>query len=636
MCGIAGIYQAKQKPEEKERQHLQNALAQLAHRGPDGQGILATGQALLGHRRLAILDTSEKAAQPMCSADHRFALVFNGEIYNFPAIRAELQKLDHRFQSSGDSEVLLHALIEWGTGCLNKLNGCFAFAFYDKEKDQLLLARDRSGIKPLYYQQNNDRLLFASEPGGLYPMMEEKEINKSALLQYLHLNYIPGSSSIFAGVQQLPPGYYLQIEGGIFKEAEEYIGSGEGKAPENYQEACLQLQELAGDAVHQRLVSDVALGAFLSGGIDSSVIVAMASRHSREFHTFSIGFSDQAFFDETAYAQEVANHFHTKHTAFSVTEADVLSRFSLVMDSLSEPFADSSALVLNLLCELTRGKVTVALSGDGGDELFAGYHKHKGEWEVRQRSRKARLLAAMAPLWAILPQGRGNAVTNRIRQFDRFARGFHLSPAERYWQWAGFTRGYELLDMLHPRFRATMGEELMADYESGKKTFTQGLQHADPAAMQEVLTADRQLVLPGDMLYKTDRMSMAHSLEVRVPLLDFRIVDFAKNLPVDYLIDGSGQKKIMRDAFRNILPESLYHRPKKGFEVPLRKWLIGPLSTHLQNASKPARLEEQGIFNVRYVEGLIRQLKSRNPGDSHARLYAFLVFQEWYFRYMAG
>ena len=635
MCGIAGIYQTAEKPREKEQQQLQNALEKLTHRGPDGEGIVATGQVMLGHRRLAILDTSEQAAQPMRSADKRYTLVYNGEVYNFKKIRAELQTLGHHFQSSGDTEVLLHGLMQWGKACLNKLTGCFAFAFYDQDTDKLLLVRDRFGIKPLYYQQTKDRLLFASELRGLYPMMQEKAMNKTALLQYLHLNYIPGRGSIFKAVQQLAPGHFLQIEAGEMQEPRTYIEPLEEKTPDNYEQACGQLKALVKDAVHVRLLADVPLGAFLSGGIDSSVIVAMAAQHSKSLNTFSIGFSDHAYFDETAYALEVAERFHTRHTAFSVSEADVLSRYDLVMDSLSEPFADSSALVVNLLSELTRGQVKVALSGDGGDELFAGYHKHTGEWQVRQRSRKASLLAAMAPLWAILPKGRGNAVTNRIRQFDRFARGFHLSPAERYWQWAGFTRGYELLNMLHPRFRAEWGEELMADYESEKKTFTQVLQHEDPAAMQEVLTADRQLVLPSDMLVKTDRMSMAHSLEVRVPLLDYRVVDFASKLPVDYLIDKTGQKKILRDAFRTNLPESLYHRPKKGFEVPLRKWLIGPLNTHLQRGSNPALLEDQGIFDVRYVQRMIRQLHSNSPGDTHARLYGFLVFQEWYKRYLS-
>ncbi|MDX8407924.1 MAG: asparagine synthase (glutamine-hydrolyzing) [Mariprofundaceae bacterium] len=634
MCGIAGIYQTKGKPGEKEQQKLQIALQKLAHRGPDGEGIVATGQVLLGHRRLAILDTSELAAQPMRSADKRFTLVYNGEIYNFKEISTELQKLGHHFQSSGDTEVVLHALMQWGIACLHKLNGCFAFAFYDQLLDKLLLVRDRSGIKPLYYQQTKERLLFASEPGGLYPMMQQKEIDKKALLQYLHLNYIPGKGSIFKEVQQVPPGHFLQIEAGKLPEVRSYIEPVEEKKPEHYKQACEQLRAMTEDAVQQRLIADVPLGAFLSGGIDSSVIVAMAARHSKELHTFSIGFSDQAFFDETAYAQEVAEHFHSRHTAFSVSEADVLSRYALVMDRLSEPFADSSALVVNLLSELTRGQVTVALSGDGGDELFAGYHKHSAEWQLRQRSRQGQILAAMAPLWAILPKGRGNAWTNRIRQFDRFAQGFHLSPAERYWQWAGFTRGHEVLDMLHPRFRAELSEQVCSEYASDKSLFTQALKHRGPEGMQEVLTADRQLVLPGDMLHKTDRMSMAHSLEVRVPLLDYRLVDFAAKLPADYLIDGNGRKKILRDAFRPILPESLYHRPKKGFEVPLRKWLIGPLNTQLQHWSGPAWLEEQGIFNAGYVQRMIRKLHSNNPGDTHARLYGFLVFQEWYQRYL--
>jgi len=634
MCGIAGIYRFNGEPGGEDRQAMEKSLERLAHRGPDGQGMEQSAACLLGHRRLAVLDTTDRAAQPMRTPDGRYLLVYNGEIYNFREIRKRLEKAGYGFRSTGDTEVLLHALAEWWSGCLPELNGCFAFACFDRQENRLLLARDRHGIKPLYYHQSAEKFAFASEAGGLFPFLDTKKPDYASLLQYLHLNYIPGPWTVLEGMRQVPPGSFMEVVPGREPVLRSYLpGPGSGPVP-SYAEACERLRGLLEDSVHLRLVSDVPLGAFLSGGTDSSVIVALASRHTERLHTFSIGFSDQPWFDETAYAREVAEAFRTEHTAFYVTAGDVVSRFGRVTERLSGPFADSSALVVNLLSELTRGKVTVALSGDGWDELFAGYYKYAGEFRVRHGGATARAVALLAPLWALLPKGRGSALTNRIRQLDRFARGYRLDNAERYWQWAGFTRGGELFNMLHPRFREEILDRVLPEFWERKKQLTSWLQHPGPEGLRDVLEADRHMVLPGDMLVKTDRMSMAHSLEVRVPMLDHRVTDFVRTLPVDYLINRDGRKRLLRDAFRGLLPEAIYHRPKKGFEVPLRDWLAGPLKDRLQRWSDPDFLNQQGLFAPEAIRQLIRKLHSPDPGESHARLYGFLVFQEWYHRFM--
>lgn len=372
------------------------------------------------------------------------------------------------------------------------------------------------------------------------------------------------------------------------------------------------------------------LGAFLSGGIDSSVVVALAARHVPRLHTFSVGYRDHPFFDETAYARQVASRYGTEHTVFSLGNADFLEHLHGVLDYIDEPFADSSALPVYILSKLTRREVTVALSGDGGDEVFGGYNKHFAEWKLRRGGWQNRLVQAGAPLWRRLPQGRNNPLANRVRQLHRFAEGARLPAAHRYWRWAALLDGPASHRLLHPSVRAQLdtGKEAAI-----RQAFTAPIAGAD---FNEVLLADMQLVLPGDMLVKIDSMSMANSLEVRSPFLDHRVVDFAFGLPAAYKVNNRMKKRVVQDAFRHLLPEAIYNRPKQGFEIPLLHWFRNELWALIdQDLLSDRFVLEQALFDVTTIRQLKQQLRSANPADSVATTWALLVFQHWWKRYMA-
>jgi asparagine synthase (glutamine-hydrolysing) len=378
-------------------------------------------------------------------------------------------------------------------------------------------------------------------------------------------------------------------------------------------------------------VSDVPLGAFLSGGIDSSVVVALASQLTdTRLRTFSIGYKDHPFFDETSYAIEVAKKFNVDHTVFSLTNDDFLQHLEDVLNSIDEPFADSSAIPLFILSKHTRRQVTVALSGDGGDEIFAGYNKHAAEYRLRIPSWKNELVRFGGPLWAALPKSRNSRIGNLVRQLDRFSKGAALNPKERYWQWAGFLSDSELSAFLKEN---PVGWEKA--YGSRKDSILAGITGGEQ--MEDFLATDMSLVLLSDMLVKVDRMSMANSLEVRSPFLDHRVVEYAFSLPTRYKLGGGLKKRIVQDAFRSILPESLYNRPKKGFEIPLLDWFRKELRSRIQDEWLADRfVEEQGIFNVEATRKLKARLFSADPGDAHATVWALIVFQQWWKRTMSS
>jgi asparagine synthase (glutamine-hydrolysing) len=393
----------------------------------------------------------------------------------------------------------------------------------------------------------------------------------------------------------------------------------------SYQEAQHLLLEKMDEAVRLRLISDVPLGAFLSGGIDSSVIVALASKYTKKLNTFSIGYQDEPLFDETRYAKLVANKYNTNHTVFSLRNRDIFDHLHQVLNYIDEPFADSSALAVYILSEETRKHATVALSGDGADELFGGYMKHFGEWRLRNGGWKSSIVSLLGPLWESLPKSRNSAFGNRIRKLDKFSKGLKLGEKERYWQWCGYADEKYLKEL-------SSFDSDSTELERRKSIHTKWI--GKTGTMNDVLRSDMQLVLPGDMLTKVDLMSMANSLEVRTPFLDFNVVDFAFSLPADYKVNGNGRKLIVQDAFRLLLPEELYNRPKQGFEVPLLNWfrkeLSGWIFDELLNESF---IREQGLFRYSGIQNLQNQLNSTNPGDSVARLWGLIVFQNWYKNY---
>jgi asparagine synthase (glutamine-hydrolysing) len=630
MCGITGIYAFN----EVGRFNMINLAAAtdcLNLRGPDSRGIFNDERVGLGHRRLSIIDTSSDGRQPMYDDSRRYVIVFNGEIFNYKELRKSLENEGCSFFSHSDTEVLLKLYIKEGAACLNKLNGFFAFAIYDKEEHKLIIARDRYGIKPLLYFQDEDKIIFGSELKSLMTYGIQKNIDYTSVYQYLQLNYIPGPASIFKNVFKLTPGHYLEIKGRDVQERQYYdLPERQKYTDMSYEGQQKYLAELLDDSVQRRMIADVPLGAFLSGGIDSSVIVALASRHTTKLNTFSIGYRDEPFFDETKYAQLVAKKYNTNHTVFSLTNQDLLDNLHHVLDYLDEPFADSSALPVYILSKETRKHVTVALSGDGADEIFAGYNKYKGEYRLRKGGASANLVRALLPLWKGLPKSRSGFVSNKIRQFERFAVGMEMSPRERYWKWCGYAEEPQAMNLLKLDNRIKVFQD---QYEARKADITSYVQ--SEGDINDVLRADVKLVLTNDMLVKVDLMSMANALEVRVPFLDYRVVDFAFSLDERSKINSEMKKRIVQDAFRNLLPAELYNRPKHGFEVPLLKWFRKELRSMIEDKLLADQfIEEQGVFDVEEIRKMKKKLFSNNPEDVHARIWGLIVFQSWWQKWM--
>ncbi|OLY93888.1 asparagine synthase (glutamine-hydrolysing) [Cnuella takakiae] len=633
MCGISGIV-ALSSHGQQSLSAIRQANQAMVQRGPDGGGIYAHDWVVLGHRRLSVIDTSCTGSQPMTTPDGRYTIVFNGEIFNHKKLtdqylsNAGIEPL----RSHSDTEVLLLLFALMGEQVFQILEGFFAAAIYDRQRGDLFLVRDRFGKKPLLLYQDEDCLVFGSEMKVLFAAGIPRRVNWSLLPVYLQLNYVPQPYSLVAGVRKLKAGHYLKFTNGVILEQPYYQLA---LSPAQYQQysyegAQKRLVALMEEAVARRLVADVPLGAFLSGGIDSSVVVALASRHVSGLHTFSIGYKDNAFFDETAYARMVASRYQTRHTAFMLDNDDLLEHIGGVLDYIDEPFADSSAIPVYILSQLTRKHITVALSGDGGDEVFAGYNKHSAEWKIRNGGVRNALIQAGAPLWRSLPQSRNNPLTNKFRQLYRFAKGATLSPADRYWQWASIMDGNTSLSLLHPDIRAQVGSGMNAAI---RQTFTGDITGED---FNEVLLADMNLVLLSDMLVKVDSMSMANSLEVRSPFLDHHVVDFAFGLPEHYKINGQMKKRVVQDAFRSHLPEAIYNRPKHGFEIPLLKWFRKELWTLIDADLLDDRfVVEQAVFDSAKVRALKKKLHSASPGDSPATIWALLVFQHWWKRYLA-
>lgn len=630
MCGITGIY-AFNMVGRVSMINAANATAKLSQRGPDVQDIYNDQTVALGHRRLSIIDPTPEGNQPMWDMTSRYCIIFNGEIYNYKTLKQELVAQGVQFQSETDTEVLLNLYIKEGKECLQKVNGFFAFAIYDFQEKNLFIARDRIGIKPLYYLLDDDRLLFASEMKSILEYGIDKELDFAALHTYLQLNYIPAPQTIFKSVKKLLPGNYIHITKECIA-VDSYYNipyNREGSISDDYDTQKKHLATLLENSVQKRLVADVPLGSFLSGGLDSSVVSALAKRHKSDLHTFSIGFKDEKFFDETDYARSVAKKIGSEHTVFSLTNADLYKHVNDILDYIDEPFADSSAIAVYILSQETRRHATVALSGDGADELFAGYNKHAAFHRIINGGGATQVVKALQPLWYLLPKSRSNSLTNKFRQLHRFSKGMHMNSQERYWAWAGFASGKQSFNL----FSVASKEKLDAEsYNNHKQKLLQHISAKEN--INDLLYTDSKLVLPDDMLTKVDRMSMANSLEVRVPFLDHEVVEYAFSLPVDSKINSNIRKRILHDTFRDILPEEIYNRPKKGFEVPLLKWFKNEMQHTIKNELlSDSFVSEQGIFNVKEVRKLKKKLFSSNPGDVHARIWGLVVFQHWWKKY---
>lgn len=634
MCGITGIF-AFNLVGKFNKINITNATMSMNKRGPDHQDIHLEEWVALGHRRLSIIDTSSVAHQPMWDESKRYCIVFNGEIFNYQELRLDLQNTGVDFTSHSDTEVLLKLYIRDGHECLNRLNGFFAFCIYDREEQTFFVARDRYGVKPLLYVHDQDKFIFASEMKTILHYGIEKDIDHSSLFMYLQLNYIPAPDTIFKKVKKLLPGHFIRLTRQNITIQKWYnIPYDKELSDRNdlsYEKAKEQFSELLEKSVQRRLVADVPLGAFLSGGIDSSVITGLAARHKPDLHTFSIGFKTEKFFDETEYARLVSKKFNTQHTVFSLTNDDLYKHVHDILDYIDEPFADSSAINVYILSQETRKHAAVALSGDGADELLGGYNKHAAFLKLVAPGLKEKALGSMVPFLKLFPQSRSGKFGNLTRQLIRFGEGSLLSTKERYWRWAGYATEEQVSSLLADEIRENV---LRQEYEQ-RKAFSLRFLNAS-YTMNDILRTDMDVVLPNDMLMKVDLMSMANGLEVRTPFLDYELVNFCFSLPSSYKITSQLRKRILQDTYRELLPAELYNRPKKGFEVPLLKWFRKEMkSLILDDLLSDKFIAEQKIFNPAEINKLKQQLFSSNPADVHARIWALIVFQSWWKKYVS-
>lgn len=635
MCGIVGIIS-----KNKEELHKIEAATQtLSKRGPDNQSTQLFDGLAFGHARLSIIDTTNAANQPFSDQTGRYTIVFNGEIFNFQELKQELLNDGITFKTASDTEVLLYLFIKHGAACLEKLNGFFAFAIFDKNENSLFIARDRMGVKPLLYYFDGSTFIFGSELKAILKFNIIKSIDKLSLFNYFQFNYIPSNNSIFSKIKKLKPAHYIQLTNinelskiqehryyTIPYQPNEYLPN----TTKSYDEAKKQLHNLLDDAVQKRLITDVPIGTFLSGGIDSSVISTLAKRHKSDLNTFSIGYKDEPFFDETNYANSVAKKIGSKHHAFLLSNNDLYENLNEILDYFDEPFADSSAIAVYILCKHTKQHVSVALSGDGADEIFSGYNKHAAEFRVRHPSFNESLINWGYPLWSILPKSRNHKLTNINRQLYKFSLGAKLSNKERYWLWAA------ILDEKHTNdlfiTNPINESDFLNRYHKRKNNLLKNI--TIDGDINEVFYTDTKMVLVNDMLKKVDSMSMANSLEVRTPFLDYRVVNFAFSLPVEFKINGQIKKKILQDTFKNELPEELYNRAKHGFEVPLLSWFRNELRSTIENdLLSDTFILEQGIFNLSAIQRLKKQLFSKNPNDTAATVWALIVFNTWWKKY---
>jgi asparagine synthase (glutamine-hydrolysing) len=592
MCGIAGLFHP-QVPKPVEAARIRVMADSLAHRGPDGSGVWTAPGVGLGHRRLSIIDL-EGGVQPMLSADRRLALTYNGEIYNFREVRAELAGKGHLFSTDSDTEVILAAWRQWGPECLSRFNGMFAFALYDADADALFLARDRLGVKPLFLANLSDgALIFASELKGLlsHPMLR-REVSAHAVEDYLTLGYVPDDASIVEGVTKLAAGHYLLVHRGRPVPRPVRWWDVDFSNPSRASAASLEeeMVERLRAAVTSRMVADVPLGAFLSGGVDSSAVVALMAEASRSaVETCSIGFTE-ADHDESRWAAQVAQRFATSHRS-RIVGADDYGLIDTLADAFDEPFADASALSTYRVSELAREKVKVALSGDGADEAFAGYRRY-------------RLFSAEEKVRGFIPQGaRGLFATlgNVYPKLDWAPQMFRAKTTlqalgqtgeEAYANAVGVTPPLVRSRLYTPSLRNTL-----SGYR-GEQRYIDTMRSAPAAdALGRAQYADLKIWLPGDILTKVDRTSMAVSLEAREPLLDHRLVEFAARLPARMRLRGGTGKYLMKKALGRYLPPEILHRRKQGFVTPIAAWLRGPLAGEAEALARSPALRELGWFD---------------------------------------
>jgi asparagine synthase (glutamine-hydrolysing) len=626
MCGIAGI--VGQGGGLASGADLGPALEAMRHRGPDDVGTWADDWCALGQRRLAIIDLSQAGHQPLSNEDGSVWIAFNGEVYNFQELRRRLEGLGHRFRSRTDTEVIVHAYEQWGTGCVAHLRGMFAFAIWDRPRRRLFLARDRVGKKPLFYTQQADRFLFASELQGLLadPGVP-REVDLQALDAYLSYGYVPAPATAFRGVAKLPPAHWLTLDvtpRGPALHVERYWSLRYGpKLRLSEAEACEALRETLTEAVRLRLISDVPLGAFLSGGIDSSIVVGlMAQLSDRPVRTFSIGFEEAAY-NELDHAQRVADRWGTEHHPL-VIRPDALAVLPTLVRHFGEPYADSSAVPTYYVSQITRQGVTVALNGDGGDESFAGYERYRAHRLADRMGRVPGLCRAASVVAGRLPDSIDSR--DRLRRARRFLTATRRPAAERYARWLTYFPPEAKRSLYSDDLRAQL-----ARTPPWLESLVEGAAGLDP--VDAAMAVDVLSYLPYDLLVKVDITAMANALEARSPFLDHEVMEFAARLPARLKLRGRTSKYLLRRAFADLLPPENVARRKLGFGIPVGQWLRGPLRALLRDALLAGRAT-RAYFQPRELRRLLDDhLEGR--ADHGFALWNLMMFELWHATFLA-
>ncbi|MGN1151852.1 MAG: asparagine synthase (glutamine-hydrolyzing) [Lachnospiraceae bacterium] len=628
MCGICGYISKKNITTEQ----LKEMNDTMYHRGPNdsGEEIYPASdgyQIGFAQRRLSILDLSMLGHQPMHSDNKRISVVYNGEIYNFQELRKELA--DYPFRSNCDTEVIIAAYLKWGISCIERFNGMFAIALYDRETQEVYLVRDRIGKKPLYYWYEDQNLVFASE---LKPIMKcpgfHGEIAKGVLSRYLFQQYINAPESIYQNVYKLEPGAILRFSKGQIKvwkywDVKEAYEKAQTNPVGSYEEAKEQLKDLLKQAVAARMIADVPLGSFLSGGYDSSLITAIAQEHSPEpVKTFSIGFHEEKY-NEAKYAGAVADHLGTNHTELYIDEKDMFELVDSIPKYYDEPFADSSQIATMMVSKLAREHVTVALSGDGGDEFFCGYNIY----ENVAQAQKLDVLGGMVHGICQIPGLKQAHIEDKLPFRVRVIAGNRAKESK-----TQFGAGNYIVKARAMVGELPEGEALPVHY------LVESRYGVDNWQIRRMLL-DMDTYLPGDILCKVDRASMKYSLECRCPILDTKVMEFSYRIPHQYKYAGGDKKHILKDIAYDYIPKELLDRPKVGFGVPLDKWLRGPLKEQLLDYSSYEYLKKQNIFDAAYVSDMIQKYVVTGDagpatGANYSKLsWSFFVFQQWYEAY---
>jgi len=622
MCGIAGVFHFDRSL-SADRSTLESMAATLDHRGPDGDGVFLHRHVGLAHRRLSIIGL-DSGAQPLCNEDESVWVTFNGEIYNYPQLRPELEARGHRFRTDTDTEVLVHLYEEHGEDLVDHLTGMFAFAIYDRARDRLLLARDRVGIKPLYYARSKGGLWFASELRALIRGgAVDRRVNVATIARFLAIRYAAGSETLLDGVSRLLPGHLLVVDWQDVR-VKRYWDLEFDRSPieGSFEEAAEQLDELLGQVVQDHMLSDVPLGFLLSGGVDSTAILALAkARTNRRLYTFTIGFEGESVPDERPYARLAAEQLGTEHHETSISSTAFRDFLPSYVSAMEEPVCEPPAIALHYVSKLAHEHVKVVLSGEGGDEAFAGYSNYAHLLKLERMKRSVGPLRALA--WPALATAFRLLPGARYQKYRHFA----AKPLREYY----LGRTYDPTNPFNAAPAKTLSGDLLAAFQRGapEHYFDQlNARGSEWGTLSHMLYVDTRSWLPDDLLIKADKITMANSLELRVPFLDHRVLEFSARLPDAYKIQGSVQKRILRHVLADKVPSEILSRPKAGFPVPFQRWFREELRGFLRDLLLDRRAIERGYFEKRALEALLEANAER--GEHSSALFCLAVLELWH------